>query len=158
MLAVGTSAPDFSLPDQDGKIHTLSEYRGRWVLVYFYPKDDTPGCTKEACMIRDAFPRFEGVHADVFGISKDSVASHKAFAEKYQLPFRLLSDENREVIEAYGVWREKKMMGKTYMGTERTSFLIDPEGVIQKIYESVKPEVHAEEVLADLKEFSKHSA
>lgn len=154
MLAVGTSAPDFSLPDQDGKMHTLSQYRGRWVLIYFYPKDDTPGCTKEACMIRDAFPRFEGVHAEVFGISKDSVASHKSFAEKYQLPFRLLSDENREVIELYGVWREKKMMGKSYMGTARTSFLIDPEGVIQKIYESVKPEVHAEEVLADLKEHS----
>lgn len=152
MLTIGSPAPDFSLPDQDGKMHTLSEYRGRFVLIYFYPKDDTPGCTKEACMIRDAFPRFEGVHAEVFGISKDSVASHKSFVEKYQLPFRLLSDENREVIESYGVWREKKMMGKSYMGTARTSFLIDPEGIIQKIYESVKPEVHAEEVLADLKE------
>lgn len=154
MLTIGSSAPNFSLPDQDGKMHTLSEYRGRWILIYFYPKDDTPGCTKEACMIRDAFPRFEGVHAEVFGISKDSVASHKSFSEKYELQFPLLSDENREVIESYGVWREKKMMGKSYMGTARTSFLIDPEGVIQKIYESVKPEVHAEEVLADLKEFS----
>lgn len=153
MLTEGIEAPDFVLPDQDGKSHQLSHYRGRWVLLYFYPKDDTPGCTKEACMIRDAFPRFEGVHAHVFGVSKDTVESHKKFAEKYNLPFPLLADPDLTANKLYGVWQEKKMMGKVYMGTLRTSFLIDPEGVIRKVYPKVKPEVHAEEVLADLKEF-----
>lgn len=153
MLQIGTEAPDFTLFDQDGKSHTLSAYRGRWVLLYFYPKDDTPGCTKEACMIRDAFPRFENVHAHVFGVSKDTVSSHKKFAEKYNLPFPLLADPDTTVNKLYGVWQEKKMMGKVYMGTLRASFLIDPEGVIRKVYPKVKPEVHAEEVLADLKEF-----
>ncbi|TAK58705.1 thioredoxin-dependent thiol peroxidase [Patescibacteria group bacterium] len=154
MLSLGEIAPDFTLADQDGKNHMLSDYRGRWVLLYFYPKDNTPGCTKEACMIRDAFPRFEGVHARVFGISVDSVKSHKKFADEYQLPFSLLADEQKEVVGKYGVWGEKKMMGRTYMGTKRTSFLIDPNGVIKKIYENVKPEVHAEEVLADLQSFN----
>ncbi len=153
-MNVGDIAPDFTLLDQDGREHTLSKYRGRYVLLYFYPKDDTPGCTKEACMIRDAFPRFEGIHARVFGISVDSVESHQKFAEKYQLPFRLLADNEKKVVELYGVWGEKKMMGRTYLGTKRTSFLIDPNGAIAKVYENVKPEVHAEEVLADLKELS----
>lgn len=151
--ALGTPAPDFTLPDQSGKEHTLSSYRGRYVLLYFYPKDDTAGCTKEACMIRDAFPRFEGVHAHVFGISADSVASHKKFAEKYQLPFSLLADTEKQVVQKYGVWGEKKMFARTYLGIKRTSFLIDPNGIIKKIYENVKPEVHAEEVLADLQSF-----
>lgn len=154
MPPLNSKAPDFTLQDQSGKEHTLSKYLGRWVLLYFYPKDDTAGCTKEACMIRDAFPRFDGVHAHVFGVSTDSVESHKKFAEKYQLPFSLLADTEKQVVNAYGVWGEKKMMGKTYMGTKRTSFLIDPEGVIRKIYEGVKPEVHAEEVLADLNSFN----
>ncbi len=153
MIAVGKSAPDFTLPDQAGKSHTLSKYRGRWTLLYFYPKDDTPGCTKEACMLRDTFPQFENMHADVLGISKDSVASHKRFAEKYSLPFPLLADESGETVTKYGVWQEKKMMGKAYMGIVRTSFLINPEGEVAKIYEKVKPEIHAEEVLNDLKEF-----
>lgn len=153
MPSLGEIAPDFTLADQDGKSHTLSDYRGRWILLYFYPKDNTPGCTKEACMIRDAFPRFEGVHARVFGISVDSVESHKKFADEFQLPFRILADTAHSVVELYGVWGEKKMMGRTYMGTKRTSFLVDPNGVIRKIYEGVKPEVHAEEVLADLVEF-----
>lgn len=153
MPRVGESAPDFTLPDQNGDSHSLSTYRGRWVLLYFYPKDDTPGCTKEACMIRDAFPRFDGVHAHVFGISPDSVKSHKKFADKYALPFKILADEDKTVLNLYGVWGEKKMMGRTYMGVLRTSFLIDPYGVIRKVYEKVKPEVHAEEVLADLNEF-----
>ncbi len=157
MIAVGMRAPDFTLPDQEGKEHTLSEYRGRWVLLYFYPKDDTPGCTKEACMIRDTFPRFEGVHAYVFGVSKDTVASHKKFTEKYHLPFPLLADVDTAVNKLYGVWREKKMMGKVYLGTARTSFLIDPEGVVRKVYEKVKPEIHAEEVLADLDAFGAKS-
>lgn len=153
MPSLGEIAPDFTLADQDGKNHTLSDYRGRWVLLYFYPKDNTPGCTKEACMIRDAFPRFEGVHARVFGISVDSVESHKKFSDEFQLPFRLLADTGKDVVQRYGVWGEKKMMGRTYFGTKRTSFLVDPNGVIRKIYEGVKPEVHAEEVLADLVEF-----
>ena len=146
-------APDFMLPDQGGAIHTLSSYRGRWVLLYFYPKDDTPGCTKESCMLRDAMPRFDNLHAHVFGISADTVESHAKFAEKYKLPFPLLSDPERKVVEAYGVWGEKTFMGKTYAGIHRTSFLIDPEGVVRKVYEKVRPEVHAEEVLADLTSF-----
>lgn len=153
MIPVGQKAPDFTLPDQDGKQHTLGSYIGRWVLLYFYPKDMTPGCTKEACMLRDTFPRFEQVHAHVFGVSADSVESHKKFKDAYQLPFALLSDTDKKMIESYGAWGEKKMMGKTYMGIKRVSYLIDPEGVVRKVYEHVKPEVHAEEVLADLKEF-----
>lgn len=153
MVRVGNTAPDFTLLDQDGVARTLSSMRGRWVLLYFYPKDDTPGCTKEACMIRDAFPRFDDVHAEVYGISKDSVLSHKKFVEKYQLPFSLLSDAEGKVVEAYGVWQKKKMMGREYMGIARASFLIDPEGVVQKVYEKVTPETHAEEVLEDLKSF-----
>lgn len=153
MLAVGQKAPDFTLPDQDGKEQSLSGYIGRWVLLYFYPKDMTSGCTKEACMIRDAFPRFEQVHAHVFGISADSVESHKKFRDEYQLPFSLLADPEKKMIAPYGAWGEKKMMGRTYMGIKRMSYLIDPEGIVRKVYENVKPEVHAEEVLADLKEF-----
>lgn len=152
-LTQGTPAPDFTLPDQGGREHTLSEHRGQWVLVYFYPKDDTPGCTKEACMIRDNFPQFKKLNMQVFGISVDSVAKHKKFAEKYELPFTLLSDEEKKVVAMYDVWQKKKFMGREYMGTMRTSFLIDPKGTIAKIYEGVKPDRHAEEVLADLENF-----
>ena len=144
-------APDFTLPDQDGVEHSLSQYRGQWVLLYFYPKDDTPGCTKEACSIRDAFPRFESLNIKVLGVSVDSVESHKKFAEKHKLPFTLLSDEHKKVVAHYGVWGEKKFMGREYDGTIRSSFLIDPTGTIEKIYTAVKPEKHAEEVLRDLK-------
>ncbi len=150
-LKIGQKAPIFTLPDQTGNKHKLSSYNGTWVLLYFYPKDDTPGCTKEACGIRDAFPNFKKLKVHVFGISKDSLKSHKKFAEKYRLPFILLADEDKQVMEAYGVWAKKKMMGREYMGTLRTSFLINPEGVIAKIYENVKPDIHAEEVLKDLK-------
>jgi thioredoxin-dependent peroxiredoxin len=153
MPKAGSAAPDFTLSDQDGAEHALSAYRGRWVLLYFYPKDDTPGCTKEACMLRDALPRFEGLKAAVLGVSVDSVESHKKFAEKYGLPFTLLADPGKKVVNLYGVWGEKSMMGKKYMGTKRTSFLIGPDGVIKKIYENVKPDIHAEEVLADLAAF-----
>lgn len=152
-LVVGDLAPDFALPDQDGKEQRLSKYRGEWVLVYFYPKDDTPGCTKEACVLRDSLPRFEGAKARIFGVSVDSVESHKKFAQKYGLPFSLLADEAKEVVNIYGVWGEKKMMGRTYLGTKRTSFLIDPKGTLRKIYENVNPEGHAAEVLADLETF-----
>jgi peroxiredoxin Q/BCP len=147
----GQLAIDFTLPDQNGKLHKLSDYKGKWILLYFYPKDDTPGCTKEACSIRDSFPNFKKLNTIVFGISVDSVESHKKFAQKYNLPFTLLSDENKDVVKKYGVWGRKTFMGKTYVGTKRTSFLINPEFRIVKIYENVKPEIHAEEVLNDLK-------
>lgn len=148
----GTAAPDFTLADQNGKEHSLSEYRGKWVLLYFYPKDDTPGCTIEACTIRDQFKDFKKIGAEVLGVSTDSVASHKKFATAYELPFTLLADEHKEVVGLYGVFGEKKLYGKTYMGTMRTSFLIDPKGKIAKVYEKVKPELHASQVIADLQE------
>ena len=151
MPAVGTKAPEFSLPDQDGKIHTLADYRGRYVLLYFYPKDDTPGCTKEACALRDADPDFSKLDAVVLGVSADSVKSHKKFAEKYELKFPLLADEDKKVVHAYGVWGLKKFMGREYEGIFRSSFLIDPNGKIAKVYEKVKPELYAAEVLEDLK-------
>lgn len=146
----GSLAPDFTLQDQDGKEHTLSTYRGRYVLIYFYPKDDTPGCTKQACMLRDALPEFGSLDAVVLGVSPDNVKSHKKFAEKYGLPFILLADEAKEVVNVYGVWGRKKMMGREYDGVFRTSFLINPDGNIEKVYENVKPELHASQVLADL--------
>jgi len=143
-------APDFTLPDQDGTMRSLSDYRRRWVLLYFYPKDDTPGCTKEACSIRDNFPDFKKLKIAVLGISTDSVGSHKKFEEKYKLPFTLLSDADKKVVNLYGVWGKKTFMGKEYEGTLRTSFLIDPKGNIAKVYEDVKPETHAEEILKDI--------
>ena len=148
-------APRFSLPDQNGRIHALADERGQWVLLYFYPKDDTPGCTKEACAIRDSFPDFKKLKIAVFGISIDSVASHKKFEQKYELPFTLLSDDKKEIVKKYGVWGRKKFMGRSYEGTLRTSFLIDPDGRIAKVYEDVNPVLHAEEVLADLRSFLK---
>ncbi len=150
-LKIGSKAPAISLPDQNGKIQKLSDYLGQWVLVYFYPKDDTPGCTTEACSLRDNFPKLGKLKAKVFGISTDSVASHKKFAEKYQLPFTLLADVDKKVVEKYGVWAEKSMYGRKYFGILRNSYLIDPQGKIIKIYEKVKPATHAEEVLEDLK-------
>jgi peroxiredoxin Q/BCP len=152
---LGKKAPAFTLPDQDGKKHSLSDYAGKWVLLYFYPKDDTPGCTIEACTIRDQFKDFKKIGAVVLGVSTDSVKSHKKFADAYELPFTLLADEEKEVVGKYGVWGEKQMYGKTYLGTMRTSFLIGPEGSIKKVYEKVKPEQHAAEVIADLKALSK---
>jgi peroxiredoxin Q/BCP len=154
MLTKGQQAPEFTLLDQDGVAHTLSSYKGKWVLLYFYPKDDTPGCTIEACTIRDQFKDFQKIDAVVLGVSTDTVASHKKFALAYELPFTLLADEHKEVVGMYGVFGEKKMMGKTYMGTHRTSFLIDPSGNVAKVYEQVKPERHANEVLTDLAELA----
>ena len=148
----GQIAPDFKLPDQDKKTHELKDYRGGVVLIYFYPKDDTPGCVKEACAIRDNFPDFRKMKIKVLGVSVDSVESHKKFAGKYELPFTLLSDQKKEAVKKYGVWEKKKMMGKEFMGTRRTSFLIGADGKVKKIYEDVKPETHAEEVLKELKE------
>ncbi|MBU1293027.1 thioredoxin-dependent thiol peroxidase [Patescibacteria group bacterium] len=148
--SVGSLAPDFTLLDQDGAPHTLSSYRGSPVLIYFYPKDDTPGCTKEACSIRDAFPSFAKSKMVVLGISPDSVESHKKFALKYSLPFTLLADPEKDVISTYDVWGKKKFMGREYDGVFRTSFLINPEGYVEKIYENVRPEEHAAEVLQDV--------
>lgn len=150
MSKIGSRAPAFTLPDQDGKNHSLSEYRGKWVLMYFYPKDDTPGCTIEACTFRDQFKDFNTIGVVILGVSTDSVASHKKFANAYKLPFTLLADEHKEVVGKYGVFGEKKFIGRTYMGTKRTSFLIDPFGKIAKVYEKVKPEKHAKEVIADM--------
>ncbi len=150
-LKEGKPAPDFKTVDQDGKSHKLSDYKGQWVLIYFYPKDDTPGCTKEACAIAELWPDFKKVKLQVFGVSTQGVKSHKKFAEKFDLPFTLLVDEDKKIVEKYGVWAKKKFMGREYMGTLRVSFLIDPKGVIAKIYENVKPETHAQEILEDLK-------
>lgn len=150
MITIGKPAPDFELPDQNGATHKLSDYRGQWVLLYFYPKDDTPGCTKEACSIRDYFPQFGKLKVKVLGVSVDSVLSHKKFVDKYKLPFTLLADVDKKVVNLYGAWREKNFLGKKYMGTVRTSFLIDSQGKIAKIYEKVKPEIHASEVIKDL--------
>jgi peroxiredoxin Q/BCP len=149
-LAPGDPAPDFSLPDQTGRIHTLGDYRGRWLLLYFYPKDDTPGCTREACAFRDVYGDIRARGAEVLGVSVDSVKSHEKFAAKYDLPFPLLADEKKTVVRAYGVWGTKKFMGRQYEGTHRVSFLIAPDGTIARVYGSVKPDRHAEEVVADL--------
>lgn len=151
MLQIGKKAPDFKLFDQNNKAHKLSNYKGSWVVIYFYPKDDTPGCTKEACSFRDNLPKLGKLGAQVFGISVDSVSRHAKFANKYNLPFTLLADEEKQVVEKFEVWGKKQFMGREYMGTLRTTFIINPEGKIAKIYEQVKPENHGEEVLADLK-------
>ncbi len=156
-LKINQLAPKFKLADQSGKVRSLSDYIGTWVLLYFYPKDDTAGCTKQACMIRDNYPDFKKLKITVLGISIDSVQRHKKFAAKYDLPFTLLADDKKEVVKQYGVWAKKKFMGREYMGTLRTSFLINPKGVITHIYEKVKPELHAEEVLADSRKLMKDS-
>ncbi len=138
MLELGTKAPDFQLPDQDGKMHSLSEYRGKKVILYFYPKDNTPGCSKQACGFSELYPQFVEKDTVVLGVSKDSVASHKRFQEKFNLGFTLLSDTELEVIKAYDVWQEKKLYGKVSMGVVRTTYLIDEEGVIVKAFGKVK--------------------
>lgn len=151
----GTKAKNFALLDQDGKLHTLKDYLGKWVVLYFYPKDDTPGCTVEACQFRDNFPKFKRSKAVVLGVSADAVKKHAKFVGKYELPFTLLADDEKSVVNLYGVWAEKKFMGRKYMGILRTTFLISPEGKIAKVYEDVKPDGHAEEVLKDMKALSK---
>jgi peroxiredoxin Q/BCP len=153
-LQVGDAAPAIELPDQDGKTRSLADHRGRWVLVYFYPRDDTPGCTVEACGIRDAFARYRELGIEVLGISADSVKSHRKFADKHRLGFTLLSDEDKGVIRRYGSWGKKKFMGREFDGILRQSFLVDPQGKIAKVYAKVRPEEHAEEVLADVRELA----
>jgi peroxiredoxin Q/BCP len=152
MLEVGQLAPDFSLYNQDEKKITLKDYLGKNVILYFYPKDDTSGCTKEACSFRDNIPKFSKADAVILGISPDSVKSHKKFSEKYKLPFNLLADEEKKVIEKYGVWKEKSMYGKKYMGVERTTFIIDEKRKIKKIFNKVKVDGHETEVLEVLKD------
>lgn len=147
---LNSKAPDFMLQDQFGTVHSLAEYAGMYILLYFYPKDDTEGCTVEACGFRDRLNELKEKNVQVLGVSADDVPSHKKFAEKYNLNFPLLSDPQKKVIEAYGVWREKEMFGKKNMGIVRESFLIGPEGTILKHYENVKPANHPEQVLEDI--------
>jgi peroxiredoxin Q/BCP len=151
MLSIGSPAPDFNRYDQDGVAHTLAEYRGKWLVIYFYPKDDTPGCTKEACTIAEIYEDFAKLGVAVIGVSKDGIKSHKKFAEKYHLPFTLLADEDTEMNQAYGAWGEKTMYGRRYMGTMRITYVIDPSGNIAKAYPEVDPANHALELLTDLK-------
>lgn len=150
MVEEGKKAPAFKLKNQDGKTISLNDYKGQKVILYFYPKDDTPGCTKEACSFRDNLPGFGKINAVVLGVSPDSVSSHKKFAEKFHLPFDLLADEDKEIVEKYGVWKEKNMYGKKYMGVERTTFVIDEDGKIKKIFNKVKVDGHEAEVLEAL--------
>ena len=150
MLATGTQAPQFTLPDQNGEMRSLSDYRGQRVILYFYPKDMTSGCTKQACAFGELYPQFREKGAVVLGVSKDSVASHKRFEEKHGLPFTLLSDPDKEVIQAYDVWKEKKLYGKVSMGVVRTTYLIDEDGVIIKAFDKVKAAENPAQMLGEL--------
>ena len=147
MVKEGNAAPAFTAKNANGETVRLKDLRGQKVVLYFYPKDDTPGCTKEACSFRDSFAAFKKRGIEVLGVSPDSEASHKKFTTKFKLPFTLLADANHEIADAYGVWGEKKFMGRTYMGVKRMTFLIDEKGKIKKVFEKVKPEEHAQEVL-----------
>ena len=150
MLEIGMKAPNFTLKDKNGNDISLSDFLGKKIVLYFYPKDNTPGCTRQACAFAGAYKQFEAKGIEVIGISKDSVASHVKFAEKYDLPFVLLSDPDRIAIEAYGVWQEKKMCGKVSMGVVRTTFIIDEDGNIEKVMPKVKPDTNAADILAEL--------
>lgn len=152
MLKEGNAAPAFTTKDGSGRTIKLKDFKGQKVVLYFYPKDDTPGCTKEACSFRDDFAAFKKRGINVLGVSPDSEASHKKFAEKYKLPFTLLTDADHAIADAYGTYGQKKFMGRTYMGIHRTTFLIDEKGKIKKIFEKVKPEEHAREVLEAFEE------
>lgn len=150
MLSPNTAAPAFSLPDQHGKIHQLSEYLGKWLILYFYPKDDTPGCTKEACSFQNSYHLLAGRGVTILGISADSVESHLQFANKYNLTFPLLSDPDKSVIKAYQAWAPKIIFGKEVLGIKRISYLINPEGKIDQAYENVNPTTHSGQILTDL--------
>lgn len=150
LLSIGTKAPPFTLPDKDGNPVSLSDFAGKKVVLYFYPRDNTPGCTRQACAFAEAYDGFATQNAVVIGISKDSTASHQKFADKHSLPFVLLSDPERAAIEAYGVWQEKTAYGKTSMGVVRSTFVIDEQGVIEKVMPKVKPDTNAAEILAYL--------
>ena len=150
MIEAGQPAPSFSAQADDGRIVTLESLRGRYVVLYFYPKDDTPGCTTEACELRDAFPRFESVDATILGVSPDSVASHVKFKKKFSLPFTLLADTDRKIADAYGVWKKKSLYGRTFLGIERSTFVIDPTGIVTHVWRKVKAKGHAAQVEAAL--------
>ncbi|MBQ7504819.1 MAG: thioredoxin-dependent thiol peroxidase [Ruminococcus sp.] len=150
MQEVGTKAPGFTLPDQNGEEHSLADYKGQKVVLYFYPRDNTAGCTKQACAFGDLYPQFQEKGAVVLGVSKDSVASHKRFETKYGLPFTLLSDTEKEVIRAYDVWKEKKLYGKVSMGVVRTTYLIDENGIIIKAFDKVKAADNPAQMLGEL--------
>ena len=152
MLEIGTKAPAFTLPDQNGNLVSLSDFLGKKVVLYFYSKDNTPGCTRQACAFGENFPAFQAKNTVVIGISKDSVASHQKFAGKYGLPFILLSDPELQILQAYGVWQEKKLYGKVSMGVVRSTYLIDEQGMIEKVMPKVKPDTNAETLLAYLNE------
>ena len=152
MLEVGTKAPEFTLPDKDGNPVSLSDFLGKKVVLYFYPKDNTPGCTKQACAFAAAYEGFKTKNVAVIGVSKDSVASHQKFAAKYDLPFILLSDPELQAIQAYGVWQEKKLYGKVSMGVVRSTYLIDEQGVIARVMPKVKPDTNAADILAALEQ------
>ena len=152
MLEVGTKAPEFTLPDKDGNSVSLSDFLGKKVVLYFYPKDNTPGCTKQACAFAASYEWFKAKNVAVIGVSKDSVASHQKFAAKYDLPFLLLSDPELQAIQAYGVWQEKKLYGKVSMGVVRSTYLIDEQGVIARVMPKVKPDTNAADILAALEQ------
>ena len=152
MIKEGDQAPQFSLPADDGSVVTRESLRGKNVVLYFYPKDDTSGCTKEACDFRDAFPRFGKIDAEVIGVSPDSIESHRKFKKKYQLPFRLLADESHKLSDAFGVWKEKSMYGRNYMGIERTTAIIDRQGRVARIFPKVRVLGHVQEVEAALRD------
>ncbi|PWH14668.1 MAG: thioredoxin-dependent thiol peroxidase [Anaerolineae bacterium] len=151
-LAAGSQAPDFALPDENGELRRLSDYRGKVVVLYFYPKDDTPGCTTEACGFRDQYQDYEKAGVSIIGISPDDVKKHQKFKTKYNLPFTLLADTDHSICELYGVWGRKKFMGKEYDGVFRTTYLIDKDGKILRVFENVKPEGHSQEILKVLEE------
>ena len=151
MVSAGEKAPDFTLPADDGNEVSLKDYRGKNVVLYFYPKDGTPGCTQEAIEFRDIAEDFEKEDAVILGVSKDSVKSHQKFKQKHQLPFTLLSDPEGKILDRYGVWKKRSLYGRTFMGTERTTFLIDGNGIVKKVYRKVKPKGHAQVCLLDLK-------
>jgi peroxiredoxin Q/BCP len=148
LLSVGDKAPAFSTKDQDGKTVKLSDFKGRKAVLYFYPKDDTPGCTKEACSFRDAWSQLKRRQVAVLGVSVDDEKSHRKFADKFSLPFTLLADTDKSIVKAYGAWGEKNMYGRKYMGTRRVTYLIDEKGKVAAVWPKVKPEGHAEEILA----------
>ena len=150
MLEVGTKAPEFTLPDKDGNSISLTDFAGKKVVLYFYPKDNTPGCTRQACAFAEAYEEFKKINVVVIGVSKDSAASHQKFAEKHGLPFILLSDPELTAIQAYGVWQEKKLYGKVSMGVVRSTFIIDENGMIERVMPKVKPDTNAAEILAYL--------
>lgn len=155
MLKIGQKALNFELKDQNGRLHKLQDYRSKWLVIYFYPKDNTPRCTKEACNFRDNIDVLRNMNTEILGISKDSITSHTNFTDRYNLPFPLLSDPKLGMIKEYGAWQKKSMFGKTFFSTSRITYIIDPKGKVSKIYPHVNPATHTKEILTDLKSIQK---